>query len=310
MTHVAVVQSEPGLTLADGLRKTASLAQEAAAEGAVLIVFPEAWLPGYPVWLDVCRDVALWDSPSVKAVYARDAAEAVDLDGASGAALSRIAADCRAILVVGIVERVSGGPGYGTLYNSLVTYGPDGTLLNHHRKLMPTHTERLVWGLGDAAGLRSVESPVGRVGGLICWEHWMPLARQALHEAGEDIHIAVWPAATDTPQLASRHYAFEGRCFVLVAGSLFRARNLPAELEPHPDRVTGPDQLLLRGGSAVIGPDGAYVIEPVYDREETIHSQIDIGAVRRESMTLDVGGHYSRPDCFEFRVVAGVRRGA
>ena len=159
-------------------------------------------------------------------------------------------------LVVGIVERVAAGPGRGTLYNAVLTFGPDGALLNHHRKLVPTYTERMVWGPGDADGLRAVDTPAGRVGALVCWEHWMPLARHALHESGEDLHVALWPTAHEMLQVASRSYAFEGRCFVLVAGSLLRASSLPPELEPHPDRVTHPDQWVMRGGSAIVGPDG------------------------------------------------------
>ncbi len=301
-SHVAVVQAEPSLTLADGLRRTSEYAHEAAAQGAQLIAFPETWLPGYPYWLDVCRDVALWNSPQVKTVFERHASESVDVGGDGGAALAAIAASAHATLVVGVVERVAAGPGRGTLYNSLLTYAPDGALLNHHRKLMPTYTERLLWGQGDTAGLRAVDTPAGRVGGLICWEHWMPLARQAMHNSGEDIHVAVWPAASDTHHLASRHYAFEGRCFVIAAGSLLLARNLPPELEAHPDRVGSPDQVLLHGGSAIIAPDGSYVVEPAYKSEVTLHAELDLTVVRRESMALDVTGHYSRPDCFEFTV--------
>ena len=140
-------------------------------------------------------------------------------------------------MVVGVSERVSAGPGRGTLYNSLLTIGPDGQLLNHHRKLVPTYTERMVWGNGDADGLQAVDTPAGRVSGLVCWEHWMPLARQALHDSGEDIHVAVWPTVHDRHQLASRQYAFEGRCFVLAAGSVMRASSLPPELEVEPSRV-------------------------------------------------------------------------
>src|SRR5687768_3164683 len=191
---VAVVQSTVAPTLADGIEQTRGLTLEAAAAGATLVVFPETWLPCYPAWLDVCRDVALWDHEPTKQVFARYRAESVDVNGESGAAIARIAADARVTLVVGVSERVASGAGSGTLFNALLTYGPDGRLLNHHRKLMPTYTERMVWGQGDAEGLRAADTPAGRVGGLICWEHWMPLARQALHVSGEDIHVAVWPS--------------------------------------------------------------------------------------------------------------------
>jgi nitrilase len=236
----------------------------------------------------------------VKAVYARMVEQSVVVNGEAGGELSRIAAEARVTLVIGVVERVAAGPGRGTLYNTLLTYGPDGTLLNHHRKLMPTFTEKMVWGTGDARGLRAVDTPAGRVGGLICWEHWMPLARQAMHDSGEDIHVAVWPAVRETHHLASRHYAFEGRCFVIAAGSLMATSALPPELEVHPDKVSGP--WALRGGSAIYAPDGSCVAGPVNDEARTIIADLEPRRVREESMTLDVGGHYARPDCFDFSV--------
>jgi len=307
---VAVVQADVAPDLGAGLETTARLASAAARSGAELIVFPETWLPGYPAWLDVCRDVALWDHPPVKAVFARLAENSVAVPGPALEALATIARDAGVTLVLGVCERVERGAGRGTLYNALLTLGPDGQLLNHHRKLMATYTERLVWGAGDAEGLRVVDTPVGRVGGLICWEHWMPLARQALHEAGEDIHVAVWPTVKEMHQVASRHYAFEGRCYVLAAGVLMRAAALPADLEAHPDLITDPAQWVLRGGSAIIGPDGLYVREPVYDEPCVLLAELDLGRIREESMTLDVGGHYHRPELFTFQTHRAGRRGA
>lgn len=302
--RAAVVQAEPAASLAEGLARLDALTGDAARQGARLVVFPETWLPGYPAWLDVCRDAALWDHAPVKAAYARYAANSVDVAGADGAALSAVARRHGVTLVVGVSERVGAGPGRGTLYNALLVYAPDGGLRTHHRKLVPTYTERMVWGPGDADGLRAAETPAGRVGGLVCWEHWMPLARQALHDEGEDLHAALWPTVHERHQLASRHYAFEGRCFVLAAGSLMRAAALPPELEPHAERVTSPEAFVLRGGSAIIAPDGAYVCPPVFDAPVTLVADLDLGRVREEAMTLDVSGtgHYSRPDCFAFAV--------
>jgi predicted amidohydrolase len=300
--RAAVVQAEIAPDLATGLDRTRELTARAAQDGATLVVFPETWLPGYPVWLDVCRDVALWDHAPVKRVFARMAEQSVVVNGDSGRALGDIARAHGVTLVVGVTERVVADAGRGTLYNSLLIYGPDGALLNHHRKLVPTYTERMVWGTGDANGLRAVDTPAGRIGGLICWEHWMPLARQALHDSGEDIHIAVWPTAHEMLQVASRHYAFEGRCFVIAAGSLMRARDLPAELEPHPDRVSSPEQFVMRGGSAIIGPNGHYLAGPVYDEPAILTAELDLDRVREELMSLDVAGHYSRPDCLELSV--------
>ena len=299
---VAVVQAHVAASLAQGLDLTRTLTGEAAARGAALVVFPETWLPGYPAWLDVCRDVALWDHEPTKRVFARYRSESVDVHGAAGAALGAIASDAGVTLVVGVSELVASGPGSGTLYNALLTYGPDGRLLNHHRKLMPTYTERMVWGQGDSEGLRAVDTPVGRVGGLVCWEHWMPLARQALHVSGEDLHVAAWPTVHERHQIASRHYAFEGRCFVLAAGSLMRACALPPELERDQARAGADDTLVLRGGSAIIGPDGAYIVAPHWDEPATLFATLDTAQLDAERMTLDVAGHYSRPDAFLFDV--------
>lgn len=306
----AVVQAEVAPDLPTALERTALGVEEARAAGASLVAFPETWIPGYPAWLDLCRDAALWDHGPAKAVYARMAAGSVAVPGPAFDALAGIARAAAVTLVVGVSERVERGAGRGTLYNTLLTLGPDGRLLNHHRKLVPTYTERLVWGTGDADGLRAVDTPAGRVGGLVCWEHWMPLGRQALHESAEDVHVAAWPTAHEMHQVASRHYAFEGRCFVLAAGSLMRASALPPELEPHPGRVTSPDEWVLRGGSAIIGPDGRYVVEPVYDEPRVLVAELDLGRIREESMTLDVTGHYHRPELFEFRPLPTGRRPA
>lgn len=305
---VAVVQAEPAVAPEDPIERTRALATDAARQGAQLIAFPETWIPGYPAWLDVCRDAALWEHPPVQEAYAAMARASIDVGGAGGRALAAIARDLGVTLAVGVVERVPRGPGMGTLYNSLLLFTPDGTLRTHHRKLVPTYTERLVWGPGDADGLRTVETPAGRVGGLICWEHWMPLTRQVLHEEGEEIHLALWPTAHERLLLASRHYAFEGRCFVLACASLLRARYLPPNLDPHPDRVLDPEAWVVRGGSAIIGPDAGYVAEPVYDTPTTLVAELDLDACRREHMTLDVAGHYARPDLFALTVRRDTRR--
>ena len=294
----AIVQASVPHTLATGLAVAAERTADAKAKGASIVVFPETWLPGYPIWLDVCRDVALWDHAPTKAVYRQLAEQSVVVPSETTHALSAIARTNNVTLVIGVSERVDHGPGRGTLYNSILTFGPDGALLNHHRKLMPTYTERMVWGAGDADGLNAVTAGDARIGALVCWEHWMPLARQALHESGEDIHAALWPTVHDMHQVASRQYAFEGRCFVLAAGSLMRATELPATLEPHPD--TNP--FVLRGGSAIIGPDGTYLAGPLYEEEAVLVATLDLARVREESMTLDVTGHYSRPELLALHI--------
>ena len=308
MIRVAIAQAEVAPSLDEGLATTLQLIREARDEGAALVVFPETWLPGYPAWLDVCRDVALWDHEPVKRVFRRMAENSVVVPGPITESLGAAAKDAGLVVVIGVTERADGGPSHGTLYNAALTFDADGRLANHHRKLVPTYTERMVWGLGDADGLGAVETRVGRVGALVCWEHWMPLARQAMHDSGEDIHVALWPTAHEMLQVASRHYAFEGRCFVLAAGSLMHASSLPRELEPHASKVRAPSDLVLRGGSAIIGPDGRYIAEPCFDRPGLIVRDIDLGRVREERMTLDVSGHYHRPELLRLDVARSTRR--
>ena len=303
---VAIAQAGPVfLDAKASLAKAPGLIEQAAAAGAQLVVFGETWLPGYPAWLDYCPEAALWNHEPTKNVFARLRQNSVVVPGPATRQLGETAKRLQVNLVIGVNERVDSGPGNGTLYNSLLTFGADGALLNHHRKLVPTYTERLVWGPGDGAGLAVAETTAGRVGGLICWEHWMPLARQAMHLAGEQIHIAVYPTVHEMHQIASRQYAFEGRCFVLAVGLIMRADELPAELAAPPD--LSPDALILRGGSCVIAPDGSFVVEPVFAEERVIIAELDFTHIDREKMTLDVTGHYARPDVFEFALRKSAR---
>ena len=306
---VGIVQASPVfMNLGASLAKAVALIDQAANDGAKLVAFGETWLAGYPAWLDYCPNAALWNHEPTKEVFAHLRQNSVVVPGRETKMLGEVVAKHGIILIIGINERIERDAGNGTLYNSLLTFGADGTILNHHRKLVPTYTERLVWGQGDAAGLKAVETNVGRVGSLICWEHWMPLARQALHVSGEDVHIAVFPTVHETHQIASRHYAFEGRCFVLAAGLLMKARDLPPELAAGTELENTPEKLLLRGGSCVVAPDGSFVIEPLFDKEKIIVAELDFNLIDKEKMTLDVYGHYSRPDVFDLHVNRGSRR--
>ena len=303
MTKVAIVQAAPRfLNLEASLNQAIELISEAAELGVKLVVFGETWLPGYPAWLDYCPDAALWNHEPTKEVFAQLRRNSLLIESPQTEALANAAREHGVVLVIGVNERVDHGPGNGTLYNALLTFGSDGELLNHHRQLVPTFTERLVWGQGPGRGLKAVETSVGRIGGLICWEHWMPLARQVLHDSGEHIHVAVWPTVHEMHQLASRHYAFEGRCFVLAAGLLMRVSDLPVQLRAIPELADKPDHFLLRGGSTIIGPNGQYVVDPVFDDERIIVADLNFEAIDKESMTLDVTGHYHRADLFELKV--------
>lgn len=203
---------------------------------------------------------------------------------------------------MGINEKVTSGPGNGTIYNSLLTWNERGELANHHRKLMPTHTERLLYGQGDGAGLKAVDTAVGRVGGLICWEHWMPLTRQTMHNSGEHIHIAVWPKVHEMLQIATRSYAFEGRCFAVGVGQIMRVKDIPTELTLPDALKDKPEQMLLNGGSCIVGPDGQYVMEPLWDQEGVFTAEVDLNRCYEEKMSLDVTGHYQRNDVFQLDV--------
>lgn len=297
----AIIQAEPVYyDLPRTLEKLLDLIHDAAQKGATLITVGETWLPGYPVWLDICSDMGLWDHEPTKQVFARLYRNSPTVDGPEISRLREVVQQLGVVLVLGINERVEKAAGHGTLYNTLLTIDSDGCLANHHRKLMPTYTERIVWGQGDGRGLQAVDTTAGRVGGLVCWEHWMPLTRQALHESAEQIHIAAWPTVKEILQVASRHYAFEGRSFVLAAGSILRASQVPQELT-----LAGeiqPEDFVQRGGSAIIGPDGDYLAGPVYDEEMILSAELDLDHIVREQMALDVTGHYARPDVFDFRV--------
>jgi len=303
--RVAAVQAAPiFLDLPRSLEKTRTLIREAAGRGAQLVAFPESWLPGYPAWLDCCRDVAVWDHEPVKNIFATLMENSIAVPGPQVNELCGLAKESGVVLNIGVHERVLEGRGHGTLYNSMLTIDSDGALLNCHRKIMPTFTERLVWGQGDGKSLRAENTAAGRVGGLICWEHWMPLARYTLHVSREEIHIAAWPWVKEMNLVASRHYAFEARCFVIACGGILWAGDLPRELELLPSLQGKPEELVLRGGSAIIGPDGAVLAGPVLDQETILVCDIDVSRIPRENLTLDVTGHYARPDIFDVHLKA------
>lgn len=303
IVKVAVIQARAEYyNLPKCVDKAISLITEAANQGAQLVTLGETWFPGYPTWLDYSSDVAQWGHVPTKKVYARLYENSMALDSPEMARLQKTAKQNELVLLLGINERVTVGRGNRSIYNSIVTIDATGDIVNHHRKLRPTFTEQLIWAQGDGAGLQAVETAVGRVGALVCWEHWMPHARQAMHISNEHMHVAMWPAVIETHQIASRHYAFEGRTYVLAAGSIFPVSDMPSELTLDAVLHDKPDLLLLDGGSAIIGPDGQYVVEPVYEKETIITAELDLTRIIEEQMTLDVTGHYARDDVFSFEV--------
>ena len=269
------------------------------------MAFGESWLAGYPAWLDHCPNSALWNYGPTKLAYSEMRRNSLVVGRRETKILGEAARVNKVTVVIGANERVDKGLGNGTIYNALLAFNADGTLVNHHRKLIPTYSERLVHGKGDGDGLRVVETSGIRLGGLICWEHFMPLARQAMHNQGEQIHVAVFPTVHEMHQITSRQYAFEGRCFVLAIGSILRVRDLPAGLHSGPGSKEA--DLLLNGGSCVIAPDGSFVVEPSFDIETIITTEIDLSQSDQENMTLDVSGHSLRSDVFDFSINQGLR---
>lgn len=211
-----------------------------------------------------------------------------------------------AMVVIGVNERDTQFS-RGTLYNSMVYISDMGELLGVHRKLVPTHAERMIWGAGDGSDLKVFDTNLGRVGGLVCWEHWMPLARFAMHAKGEQVHIATWPEVPEIHHLASRHYAFEGRCFVICVGSFMTMDHIPEDFVRRPAMLAGGDfggdqNTLLPGGSGIIGPDGQWISGPVSGKEAIVYGEIDLDRIGEEQFALDVAGHYNRPDIFDLTV--------
>jgi len=298
---LAIVQDGPIFNnLQATLDKTFDYISQAVKQSADLIVFGETWMSGYPIWLDVYPSASLWDYDPVKEVWASTFRNGLGLHSSEMQKLSEFIKESKIWVIMGANEPILTGIGNGTIYNSIYTFNEEGVLVNHHRKLMPTFSEKLVYGLGDGKGLKSVKTPYGQVGSLICWEHWMPLTRQAMHDDGEDLHMALWPMVKDMNQVASRQYAFEGRCHVVSVGQIMEAREFPKELAL-PESINK-DSFILKGGSSVFGPDGSIILEPQYERRDLIVIDLNLESNLKEKMNLSVSGHYNRRDIFQFQV--------
>lgn len=301
---IAIVQNSAVFNnLEQSVIKFKDLAHTAKSQHAELLVFGESWLCGYPAWLDYCPNAGLWNHPPVKKVWADMYASAIDVKSTEFEDILATAKELELNIIIGANEKIETGAGNGTIFNSVFTINHKGQLVNHHRKLVPTYTEKLVHGLGDGYGLRAVDLTCGRVGTLICWEHWMPLTRQAMHDEGEDIHIALWPYVKEMHQIASRQYAFEGRCYVVSVGQMLHVDQTPTQLELPEHLSRGSDQWVLKGGSCIINPDGSYLLEPQYDLNDIIYQDLEsVKSYTGEKMNLAVSGHYNRPDVFEMKV--------
>jgi nitrilase len=293
MTCVAVIQAAPALFDTPAtLSKLSRLAADAAKQGARLAVFPEAFVGGYPKGMDFGARVGS-RSVAGREWFARYSASAIVVPGPETDMIAEVARAHSMHLVVGIIERDG-----GTLYCTALIFGPDGLLLGRHRKLMPTAMERLIWGQGDGSTLPVVETGIGKIGAVICWENYMPLLRMAMYAQGIELYCAPTVDDRETWALSMRHIAVEGRCFVLSAVQFMTRDDAPADCPI--DAKAG--NTLIRGGSIIVGPLGEVLAGPVFDHEAVLVADINLSDLPRAKYDLDVVGHYARPDVFALSV--------
>ncbi len=297
---VACIQAEPVILDREAtLDKMAGIAVEAAGEDAKLLVYPEAFLPAYPssIW---ARALAGWAVDGAKEAFALLARESVAVPGPAVERMGAIAREHGVWMVTGVTEVDPERP--ATLYNTLLYHAPDGSLAYRHRKLVPTNHERLVWGQGDGRGLRAFQTELGRIGGLICWENYMPLARFALYESGVEIYIASTADDGDAWQATLVHIARESRSFVVAPSHFQRAASYPDDF-PLRGLLEGVD-VIGRGGSAILDPGGSYLAGPLYDEEGVLYAELDPARLWEERQRFDPAGHYHRPDLLQLTVNA------
>ena len=293
---VAVIQAAPVIMDKKAtIAKTLDLMKKAAGKGAKIILFPEAFIPAYPRGLSFGTVIGSRD-PRGRKDFFRYFDNSVSVPGDTTEILGKAARQYGVHLVMGIIEREG-----GTLYCTILYFGPDGRLLGKHRKLKPTGSERIVWGEGDGSTLTVIDTPYGKMGGLICWENYMPLARTAIYGKGTVIYLAPTADSREEWQSTIRHIALEGRCFVLSCNQYVSKDMYPKDLEFYSDLESQPDHM-CPGGSAIIDPLGKYVVEPVYNREDILIADLDLTLIPKSRFDFDVMGHYARPDVLQLIV--------
>jgi nitrilase len=295
IVRAAVVQAAPvAFDRERTLEKVCDLTAEAAGQGAQLVVFPEAFVSAYPRGLSFGAVVGDRTTEG-REEYRRYWESAVDVPGPAVERLAGIAAQSKVYLVIGVIERDG-----GTLYCTALFFAPDGNYLGKHRKLMPTASERLIWGFGDGSTLPVFETPLGRLGAVICWENYMPLLRMAMYAKGIQLYCAPTADGRDSWVATMRHVALEGRCFVLSCNQFCRRSDYPDEyVTPFGDE---PDTILSRGGSCIIDPLGRLLAGPYFTGAGILTADLDMGEIARGKYDFDVVGHYARPDVFQLRV--------
>ena len=300
MTRIAIVQQAPVfLDKTKTIEVAVNYIAQAADQGAELVVFTETFIAGYPTWLWRLRPGGDWTLSET--LYQRLLNNAVNMDSDDLQPLYQAANKHGVTIVCGMEER-DNKLSQATLYNTVVTIGSDGTLLNKHRKLMPTNPERMVWGFGDATGLKVVDSPAGRIGSLICWENYMPLARYALYAQNVEVYIAPTYDSGEGWIGSLQHIAREGRCYVIGCGNIMQGSDFPDDFPEKSSLYPDPDEWVNPGDSLVIAPGGEIVAGPLHKEKGMLFCDIDLEQVAVSKRALDVTGHYARPDIFTLKV--------
>lgn len=308
MTKVGVIQEPPVyLNLEKSMARAVKLMAQSASKGCELVIFPEAWLPGYPTFV--------WRLPpgagmgKTDELYARLLTNCVDLSKDGLAPLQEAAKEHGVVVVLGYQEVDGSGSG-GTIFNSCAIIDADGRLANNHRKLMPTNPERMVWGFGDGSGLNVVETAVGRIGALICWESYMPLARFALYAQNIDIYVAPTWDSGETWLASMQHIAREGGCWVISCATSLEASDIPEDIPYRDELFPDKDEWVNAGDAAIYKPFGGIVAGPMHQEKGILIAEIDVSAAKASRRKFDASGHYARPDVFNLTVNRTVMRPA
>ena len=305
MSKIAIIQEAPVyLDKQATIQKAASLVEEAASAGAELIVFPEAFIPGYPAWIWRLRPGGDWSVN--EAIHVRLLDNAVNVESEDLQPLMMAAKNNKVTVVCGMDER-DNRYSQATLYNTVITIDVDGNIANHHRKLMPTNPERMVWGFGDASGLKTINTPVGKIGSLICWENYMPLARYAMYAQGVEIYIAPTYDSGDGWIGTMQHIAREGRCWVISSGVAIEEADIPDDLPGKQELYPKKDEWVNPGDSTVVAPGGEIVAGPMRNEKGILYAEVDSKKAAAAKRALDITGHYARPDIFQLHVNTDVQ---
>lgn len=297
---VAVVQAASVLfDKAESIKKACQLVEEAGNEGSEVVLLPEAFIPAYPRGFTFGMKIGSRNEEG-RALWKRYWDNSIETSGLEVKKMGKAAKNAGVFLSIGVIER-EGSSGGETLYCSMLYFSPEGDLIGKHRKLKPTGSERLIWGEGDGSTMPVFSTEHGKIGGLICWENYMPLARMAMYGKGVEIYLAPTADSRETWQSTVRHIACEGRCFVLGCNQFVTKEMYPPDLETIEELADQPD-VMCRGGSVIIAPSGEVIAGPLWDEEGILYAVLDLDEITKAKLDLDVVGHYSRPDVFQLNV--------